>query len=138
MDVTELTDASVSKFIESGASVLSPMERLLVAIWGLEADVNNGGFDQYYFNSYGDFAAETPSLLRAIGADQAAALVEQANAAFGIAGPPRDRDKRQRVLEGIADGAAEAWDALDNQFFKYPDDIASLLRAYVERNRGAV
>jgi hypothetical protein len=138
MDVTALTDASVSRFIESGATVLSPLERLLVAIWGLESDVNNGGFDQYYFNSYGDFAAETPSFLRAIGADHAAALVEQANTAFGAEGPPSDRDKRQEVLERISDGAAKQWDALNNQFLKSPDDIAALLQAYLERNHGAV
>ena len=138
MDVTELTDASVSRFINLGADSLSPIERLLVAIWGLEADVNNGGFNQYYFNSYGDFAAETPAHLRAIGAHQAASLVEQANLAFGSAGPPSDRDERQIVLDRIEGRAAEAWEALDNQFFAYPDDIAALLMAYMERNRGAV
>jgi hypothetical protein len=138
MDVTALTDASVSRFIEFGAASLSPMERLLVAIWGLEADVNNGGFSQYYFNSYGDFAAETPTHLRSIGAHQAAGLVEQANLAFGPGGPPSDRDERQCALERIEENAAEGWDALDNQFFSYPDDIAVLLTAYVEHSGGAV
>lgn len=138
MDVIALTDKSVSRFIDSGASTLTPMERLLVAIWGLEADVNNGGFDQYYFNSYGDFAAETPSLLRTIGAHQAANLVERANSAFGHEGPPTDRDERQEALECLAEDAAADWEALDNQFIAYPDDLAALLTEYVERNRGAV
>lgn len=138
MNVTALTDASVSRFIALGATVLSPMERLLIAIWGLEADVNNGGFDQYYFNSYGDFAAETAAHLRAIGAHQAAVLVERANNAFGAEGPPQDRARRQEVLEVIAEHAADAWNDLDNQFFQYPDDIAVLLQMYVERHRGAV
>src|SRR5687768_10134270 len=109
MDVTALTDSSVTRFIESGAAVLSPTERLLVAIWGLEADVNNGGFAQYYFNSYGYFASETPSYLRAIGANRAAALVEQANAAFGADGPPQDRNRRQKILEDIADLVGDDW-----------------------------
>lgn len=56
MDIESLTDAALEKLWDQGFGVLDQREQLLVTIWGLEADVNNGGFDQYYFNSYGDFA----------------------------------------------------------------------------------
>jgi hypothetical protein len=45
---------------------LAEEDRVLVAIWALEADVNNGGFDQYYFNSSGDTAYYAPTALRLI------------------------------------------------------------------------
>ena len=36
----------------------------------LEAEINNGGFDQYFFNSAGDKAAEAINALEAIGANK--------------------------------------------------------------------
>jgi hypothetical protein len=138
VNVSALIDASVTRFIEVGSGPLSRRERLLVAIWGLEADVNNGGFNQYYFNSYGDFALEVPGYLRAIGADQAATIVETANAAFGPDGPPSDRDLRQDQLESLSEKAAEVWDELDAAFWEYPDDIERLVQAYVESKNAAV
>jgi hypothetical protein len=50
--------------LEAGFSALTPDEQLLVVLWGLEADVNNGGFHQYYFNSYGNFAQLASRMLR--------------------------------------------------------------------------
>ena len=66
---------------------MSEPERVFVAVWTLEADVNNGGFDQYYVNSSGDYAWFAPQALRAVGAEKTAEIVEQANTAFG----PGDR-----------------------------------------------
>ena len=37
-------------------------------IEALEAEVNNGGFDQYFYNSAGDNTAETIQALETIGA----------------------------------------------------------------------
>ena len=33
-------------------SELSEPERAFVAVWELEAEVNNGGFSQYFFNAF--------------------------------------------------------------------------------------
>src|SRR5262245_35236339 len=131
MDAIALTDAAVTRSRSVSFSELSELERLLVTIWGVEADVNNGGFDQYYFNSYGDYALLAPAALREIGAISMAALVERANSAFGPGGPPADRDLRQERLEALRDAAAALWAELDEQFCNYPDDVARLLQQYV-------
>jgi hypothetical protein len=119
--------------VESGGfEGLTDAERNFLAIWTLEADVNNGGFDQYFFNSAGDHALIAPNALQAIGALQAAAIVEAANAVFGPAGPPRDRDERQRALEALGDDRTLLFEPVDQRFFAYPDDIQGLLATYVE------
>lgn len=104
--------------------------------WG--ADVNNGGFEQYYFNSYGDQAKRVPSALRLIGAGQMAELVERANAVFGPEGPPEDRTTRQTQLEEIEEVAQSAWEPLEQEFWLYPDDIPGLLRLHLGQVRGAL
>ena len=116
---------------------LDQREQLLVTIWGLEADVNNGGFDQYYFNSYGDLAQHCPGALRLIGANRTAELVELANAAFGAEGPPQNREERQDRLDEIRDTATPIWDSLEQEFYGYPDDLSELLRLHLEGSRGA-
>lgn len=68
------------------------VDKVLVAIWVLEADVNNGGLDQYHFNSAGDFAFYAEQALQSIGAHAMARIVARANSLFGPDGPPRDRN----------------------------------------------
>ena len=46
--------------------------------WMLEADVNNGGFDQYFYNSYGKFLRETVHALKMYGLKRHVALLEDA------------------------------------------------------------
>jgi len=127
MTLQQAFEAALSRFDGENFARLSEADRLLVTIWGLEADVNNGGFDQYYFNSSGDQARHAPVALRLIGAETMATLVEQSNGKFGPTGPPEDRDARQRALEEIRRLDDNAWDELDRKFFSYPDDISGLL-----------
>lgn len=110
---------------------LPERDRILIAIWGLEAEVNNGGFHQYYFNSAGDQACFAAEALDRINAKQMAAIVMEANAHFADGGPPRERSARQERLFAITD-AEDLFDELDQRFYKYSDDIAALLTAYLE------
>jgi hypothetical protein len=112
---------------------LEDTDKILVAIWGLEADVNNGGFDQYYFNGSGDQAYYASDALQSIGAHKMASIVSSANDVFGLGGPSRDRSVRQTQLFLVApnNGIKSPWEDLDRAFQAYPDDIASLLIAYL-------
>jgi hypothetical protein len=120
-------DSALARLEAAGYASLSPTERLLVAIWWIESDVNNGGFDQYYFNSGGDFATMVPSALREIGAHAMARIVDEANAHFGPTGPPASRDDRQVALERIRDANPDAFESLNARFWTYPEDLAALL-----------
>lgn len=120
-----------------GLTNLSPAEQAFVLIWGLEADVNNGGFNQYFFNSYSDYAIAVPHALRAIGADQTAAIVDRALALFPNGAPPTERFARQTLLEEL-DPDCELFESLDDEFFAYPDDTTALLARFVRANRGSI
>ena len=137
MDIESLTDTALKKLWDAGFSTLDARDQLLVTIWGLEADVNNGGFDQYYGNSYGDQAKEAPRALRLVGANRMADLVETANAQFGHDGPSENIDERQTRLEEIRQTAVAVWEPLEQEFWSYPDDISQLLRSHLENSSGA-
>ena len=110
-------------------------DKVLVTIWGIEAEVNNGGFDQFYFNSAGDHAFFAPQALTAIGARSMAEIASRANAVFGLGGPPRSRDERQSKVEQIAANGSEPWDGLDREFQAYPDNIRNLLGEFLNVKR---
>ena len=130
--------SACARFDGTNWTRLDEVDRLLVTIWGLEADVNNGGFDQYYLNSSGDQARFAPDALRAIGAHKMAEIVMRANAVFGPDGPSSNRNARQAQLLLVAPPDSEdpdPWEQLDSLFFAYPDDVAGLLTTFL-RARG--
>jgi hypothetical protein len=109
----------------------SKPQQVFSAVWGLEAQVNNGGFAQYFDSWEGEVAVDAAAALRAIGAPRAAEIVAKAVAAFPGGTPPRDQDARQRLLGAASSDVRAVWERLDQQFLKYPDDLISLLYAWV-------
>lgn len=78
------------------------------ATWELEAEVNNGGFDQYFFNTGGEFALEAIEGFKKMGADKMARLVKKA----------LDKSLNEHLVDKLAnkkDGNAEASNNSDKE-----------------------
>ena len=84
---------------------LSNGEKAIYIIWGLESEVNNGGFDQYYFNSSGQFAEFAPDALKLVGANKFSLLVNKANIC----------EKQKKTSE---DEVNEELEKFTNEFFE--------------------
>lgn len=115
-------------------SELTEGEKVVLFIENLEREINNGGFNQFFFNSSGDFAQETLNSLKLIGANKTAEIVSKAYAEWPNGNIPKDRDVRQNTLKTIEIKANETWENCDNDFYNYEDDITSLLLDYVKAN----
>ena len=102
---------------------------IVTCIGNLEAEVNNGGFHQFFYNSAGDDTAETIQALQAIGAARTAEIVKRAAAKFPGGMPPKERFARQDILLEKFPDTTE-FDELDAEFFAYPDDLAALLKKF--------
>jgi hypothetical protein len=101
----------------------------------LEREINNGGFNQYFTNSSGDFAHETIKSLRVIGANHTADILQSAIDQFPDKNVPRDRDERTEIVGQIEETANEKWEELDQKFLEYKDDLNSLNIEYVKKHR---
>lgn len=112
---------------------LTDPEKVFLCIWELEAEVNNGGFDQYFFNSSGDQANSAPWALRQIGAHSVATLCEEANAVFGESVPSEEGVRRQ-VMSNLGDEASRTRNALDDRFYACGEDLEGLLYTFVQAN----
>ena len=130
----QLSDTVVPLIWQEPPAQLTDPERVFIGVWQLEAEVNNGGFSQYYSNSAGDLATEAPAALEAIGARHTAEIVRSANDLFRD-GPPRDRDAREELAEQIPESAFEA---LSDRFLSYEDDLSLLLYEYVQLHKNDI
>lgn len=117
-------------------SALSASEQVFMLVWELEAEVNGGGFNQFFSNSAGDRAGAAAAALRAIGADRTAAIVDEATSMFPD-GPPADRSAREEVLAEL-DPDVDLFESLDEAFSAYPDDLSGLLHSFVLANRSDI
>ena len=109
-------------------------------IWMLEAELNNGGFSQYMFNSTGDRGLPAVEALREVGAPSLANLCERFFALLSTGAPAADQDARQAQLDEAAermgeDAFEDACSALEAEFYAGEDELRRLLVAYVDGGR---
>jgi hypothetical protein len=88
-------------------------------IWVLEAEVNNGGYNQFYFNSSGKFYEYLPDALKLVGADKFADLTKRANDTF-----EKENPKITRHQDGTLEGFSKSYD--DNPLNKFDDEFYEL------------
>ena len=114
---------------------LNESQKLVLIIENLEREINNGGFNQFFHNSSGDFTHETVAALKTIKAFTTADIVSKAIAAWPKQTVPKDRTERQAMLGQIENKANETWNQCDEEFYKYQDDIAKLVMDFVRVNK---
>jgi len=117
---------------------LSEPKRVFRAIWELEAQVNNGGFDQYFWNTSAWTVPSILDALQAIGATATEAIVNDAMAAVGRNLPWQDDEARRAKLAALPATVRQELDDLNQAFFRYPNDLTTLLYRYVCKYRDQI
>jgi hypothetical protein len=101
----------------------------------VEREVNNGGFNQFYYNSSGDYANEVLESLKSIGDEKTVQIIQEANERFPDKNVPKDREERQEILEKIEDEVNGTWENLDQRFCEYEEDLNALNMAYIKKHK---
>ncbi len=74
--------ANISEDEYESVKRLNESQQAIYKIWLLESEINNGGFNQFYYNSSGRFYNELPESLKIIGANKFAELLGNANRVY--------------------------------------------------------
>jgi hypothetical protein len=131
----DLSESDNTDFGKRDFNAQSEPQKVFSAIWELESQVNNGGFDQYFRFSDPTIVGHAPAALGAIGATSCASIVSRA---LNLVSPLSANDeKRHDALDELDVHAIEQLEKLDSEFFAYPDDLTERLYAYVQANAGA-
>lgn len=133
--IIEINRNVVDRLESVGFEGLTPAERAFFSALMLNSEVNNGGFDQYYFNPSAEYAVEAVAALEKIGATKTADIVRHANSLFKSDSPPKDRVARQKELDALPEFAKETLNHLDDEFYECDEDIDKLLYDFVVENR---
>ncbi|EKE77800.1 DMP19 family protein [Gallaecimonas xiamenensis] len=107
---------------------LSGVEQELAALWKLEADMNNGGFVQFFCNWGFDCYQFSRRALNNIQAYDALKIIEKE---FAIIDAVFARYKNELkeywdIPRYLEEGEIEELNRLDEEFWGYPDDISQL------------
>ncbi len=106
-------------------------------IWVLEAEVNNGGYNQFYFNSSGQFYKHLPEALKLVGATKFADLTEKANKTF-----ESENEKITKHQDGTLEGFSKSYDEnplndFDTEFYELykTENLQQIQVDYIRKNK---
>jgi len=112
-------------------------QQAIYVIWALEAEVNNGGFNQYYTNSSGQFANLTSDALKLIGANKFSDLIAEVDEIYNS-----QKEIITKYQDGTPEGFSKSYEdnplnKYDNEFhayYKY-EDLMKLQTNFIRKNK---
>lgn len=116
-------------------SNLNEIEKTFIFVDILEAQVNNGGFDQFFFNSSGDFTYEVLEAYENIGAYKTAKIIIEAIKLFPKVPVSKDTETRRIIMQDLSEEISEKWNQLDDQFYKYEENIVTFMIDYIKKKQ---
>jgi hypothetical protein len=129
-----LSESNRTEFGGDNLSTQSVPQKVFSSIWAIETEVNNGGFSQYFLNSSCETAGFVVEALETVGARSAADISRRAIAAAFPAGLPSNVEAIRSAASEFSDETEGRLDALDQEFFKYPDNLTKLLFSYASKH----
>lgn len=108
---------------------LSVAQRRLYAVWWYEAEVRNGGHDQFYSNSYGMLWQDALDGLEAIDAPSARQILLDSVTRFAEP-PSRDRKLRNKQAAGLD------FHDLDKRLYNNAENLHQLMRKFILAHPG--
>lgn len=99
----------------------SKPRQAIYTIWWLEAEVNNGGFNQFYANSNGQFYKLLPDFLKLIAAHKFSNLTTRANKTY-----EQENDKITKQQDGTLEGFSKSY--VNNPLNKFDDEFYNLYK----------
>lgn len=96
-------------------------KQAIYTIWLLEAEVNNGGYNQFYFNSSRQFYKYLPDALKLVGANRFSDLMRRANDTF-----EKENLKITQYQDGTLAGFSKSYE--DNPLNKFDNEFYELYK----------
>jgi len=101
----------------SNVKKLSNGQQAFFSTWILEGEVNNGGFNQFYFNSSGQYAEMAEEGLKTIGAEKFSELTSRANKIYS-----ENKERLEEFDDGTMESFSESYkdnplNAMDTEFY---------------------
>jgi hypothetical protein len=120
-----------------GQKGLTDPESIVLAVKALESEVNNGGYDQFFFSSSKKYTPIIVEALRRVGCKEAAKLTQQAIDILGIEGPIKI-DAIDRSMDRKDDLRDRKLAECDERYYEIAGDLVTPLFEFIKKNRGRI
>ena len=117
-----------------GLASFTQAERFVYAIEGMQREVNNGGWNQFFFNSSGALAYDLVPALQAVGSTKNLSIAERAVKIFGKPASLGEEDRAKHLDKITQDGEKSPWDGLEDEFYQAPEDLEAMIIEFIARN----
>ena len=124
------------KAAREGLQSLSDEERIVLAVEALEREVNNGGYEQFFFNSTREYAPIIVDALARIGCHRTAIITQKALEALRCS--PLTPEAIENTMLEESEDRDQALFVCDNQYFARPEDIEGHLLAFIKANKNEI
>ncbi|MEM6892483.1 MAG: DUF4375 domain-containing protein [Bacteroidota bacterium] len=121
----------------SNVTKLSKGQQAFFSTWIIEGEVNNGGFNQFYFNSSGQYAEMAETGFMRIGAEKFSELTKRANRIY-----LENKERLEEFDDGTTESFSESYKGnplndLDTEFYNLYDfeKIGELRIKYIRENK---
>ncbi len=111
--------------------LLNEGEKIFVFIDIFEKEMKNGDFDQFFFNSSGQFTHEILAAYESIGAHKTATIIYQAICLFSCIPVPKNSVNRRFFLNNMPDKTQVLLRNLNANFRNTNEDILAMLVNYI-------
>ncbi|MDB5276969.1 MAG: hypothetical protein JWR61_1924 [Ferruginibacter sp.] len=112
-------------------------QQAVYIIWCLEAEINNGGYNQFYYNPSGQFADLTPLALNLVGALNFSDLTTKANEVYRIENA-KITEHQNGTLEGFSKSYSDnPLNRFDSEFYELNknEDLQRILVEYIRNHK---
>ncbi|MDA0834816.1 MAG: DUF4375 domain-containing protein [Planctomycetota bacterium] len=114
---------------------LSEGNRALWLTWIVEGEVNNGGFNQYYWNTDGRHSAKAVTSFKFFAASQHADLMREANALREQEAAAIKESEDKNTLEAFSESyEASKLGPLDDRFYALTENLSALRVAKIRQS----
>jgi hypothetical protein len=117
-----------------GFDALSDAEKRYYAVTLFRNEINNGGFDQFFFNSSGSYYDLIENSLAAFDEPETLELLSRAKQiVFPETAVPVDVETRRNLMPAPTPELMNKLDELDQRFYRIPDTLSPKLEAFARK-----
>jgi hypothetical protein len=98
------------------------------------AQIDNGGFHQFFTNPQGDYALETFEILKEIGATNTVELFREALTIFPNGIPSTDHSTRDKQVDDSGEEGTQLLYSLDERYYN-DDALLDIIATYFKKHR---
>jgi hypothetical protein len=108
---------------------------MVYATWWVDAEVNNGGLNQYFYNPSGKFRVEALAGYKLIAATEHEKLMAEAIKVYNSIEGKLKQQQEKGTLKAFSDSYKDnPLNKLDDQFYKLKEDVSALRVKFIREH----